>query len=1168
MCGLKVQVRSLKRASLAILCGVLLWHTSVAFGGIPASSPNIVALFKTADFNDPEKFTATAAPTVGFLQVEFKDDVMTDGTLYLKIAGVQNSKPIYIREARGKEQRVPIDLTQFASGPQDITVLWVPGPNANRDLAESNKITVDVKKAPSAAPAPTPSRAPKPTITGLFDPNVPNDQSAKTQTNLAKAQIAVTFSDTTMTDGNLQVQIDNWIVNVGIKKDNGKSQRVLLDFSGISMTQNRKLIAIWDPNGDGEFQLPSSSSDPISVNIDTVSPRVTSIRQSGQPGGNTVLEINFAERDLATTPATEPGSPANPASYLITRAGGRPGFESLDGIPNFQPRPNAEGNKITIDLGALAVDSYQLIIRGVQDSHGNVIVPEVFQFTPVPSGDKVNHVPFPEYTVRPLRNKKEIFNPGDRVETRVARLYYYRNAHHVAQIINRNVQSYKQVAVDTATRVAEDARNLAEGKAVDRKQKEAAAIRAAEKTRAAERELAAARKTLEDIRAVNAQATLGANAATQAATNSTRQASPEVSTLNRQVQTLTTRVSSLATAISRDQAALANYDMQIATLQEDIAGLKNATSSQVNTDALTQKEADLKSAEARRKTITDRLPTELSDFETASAQIDDLNAQLAALSNASTDLTAASTALGNRAQLAKTATTEFVAKVSAMEAAVGDAREQERNAQAAMDAAQEVEDRAREDQFRKELALSLTDPNTYVAGDVESRDPVTQVSVSVIGEGLIHLRGPIRGINKIRTMINQIDAPVGQVKVGIFTVQINGEHEDRMEKVAARIEGNIDISRYLTNQSLGLLRRSIQEVAALVIKHTDLEMRGNRQVDRDRRYLYAFFGRDFVDELYEMDSEFLHTENKLLSLHSMDTSNQSQAFFILALAKNDVRQMILERFRYLIQCEMPCLEWDFRRSANMTKKAQHYKLNSLEEVTAHVQESYHFNNLHGFFNALVDDSDTMTPMQREFIRLAQIMKSKMVAELEYKQRVIERGLIEDQANTEEELNTALDGVRDDARSLHVKSLKNLVLSQEDVTKLTTELAAVLSDLTSYNVITETTIRPQGQYLYDVMKTIDSLDTTTDKQRTLNDVDDRNVRAIPVPPGYSSVINAYLNVRRAREKDSKSTVGKEMLAEINRARESLSSTTCSVWSLATTTASVRPTRHCTTATSAA
>ncbi|MBS0202715.1 MAG: hypothetical protein JSS49_07430 [Planctomycetes bacterium] len=711
---------------------------------------------------------------------------------------------------------------------------------------------------------------------------------------------------------------------------------------------------------------------------------------------------------------------------------------------------------VRIALGSLASDNYQIIIRSIQDGHGNTIDPDnvKLNFTAAPEPGTGKHVEFPEYTARVERNKTEVFNPGDRVDTRMARLYYFRDAHRVAQIINRNVQSYNRAAVTMAQQNAEDSRNLANQKTADRKQREATAIRAAEATRAAESELAAARQALEEIRAVNAQATQGAAAATQAATDATRQQStPEIEALTRQSTDLGTKITSLNTAIDADQTSLNTLNSTIAALNVDLAGLHaeldGVPAAMQNSDsakALVTKTSDLNINTAKKKAIIDRMLLAKADLESTSTQKDKIDAKVNALKNENTDFTAQATALTTRATSARTAAVSFAAKVAELESKVANLRDSERLKQADVDQAQEAEDRARENQFRAEVAAATADPDTYVPGDVKSVDPVTRVSVSVIGEGLIQLRGPIRGINKIRTMISQIDAPVGQVKVGIFTVQVNGEHGDRMEKVATRIEGNIDLSRYLTNQSLGLLRRSIQEIAGMVVKSVDLEMRGNRQVDRDRRYLYAFFGRDFVDELYEMDSEFLHTENKILSIHSMDTTNQSQAFFIMALAKNDIRQMILERFRHLIQCEMPCLEWDFRRSADMTRRIKHQKLNTLEEVTFNVHQKYHFSNLHGFFNAWVDDTDAMTPMQREFIRLAQIFKSQMVAEMEYKQRVIERGLIEDQANTEDELNELLQPVRSSANLMIVKSLQGLIESQDKIAELELSILDLLGGL--------------------------------------------------------------------------------------------------------------------------
>ncbi len=98
--------------------------------------------------------------------------------------------------------------------------------------------------------------------------------------------------------------------------------------------------------------------------------------------------------------------------------------------------------------------------------------------------------------------------------------------------------------------------------------------------------------------------------------------------------------------------------------------------------------------------------------------------------------------------------------------------------------------------------------------------------MSVIGEGEIQLRGPIKGINVIRTMINQINAPVGQVRVGIHTVQINGEHADRMEKVAGRIQDYIDHSRFLTVQSAQLLRNAVVSVASRLAQDAQDQARG------------------------------------------------------------------------------------------------------------------------------------------------------------------------------------------------------------------------------------------------------------------------------------------------------------------------------------------------------
>ncbi|MFN9041730.1 MAG: hypothetical protein ACK5YO_35910, partial [Planctomyces sp.] len=133
-------------------------------------------------------------------------------------------------------------------------------------------------------------------------------------------------------------------------------------------------------------------------------------------------------------------------------------------------------------------------------------------------------------------------------------------------------------------------------------------------------------------------------------------------------------------------------------------------------------------------------------------------------------------------------------------------RDQEIKATAKWESLEQQERLKRDEQFRREVAAGNADPDTYVAGKPNSNDPVAQVSLAVAGEGLIQMRGPRKGVNEVHRMINEIDSPVGQVKVAIHTVQVNGEHGDRMQEVAFRIQSYIDHSRFLTMQSSQLLR--------------------------------------------------------------------------------------------------------------------------------------------------------------------------------------------------------------------------------------------------------------------------------------------------------------------------------------------------------------------------
>lgn len=526
------------------------------------------------------------------------------------------------------------------------------------------------------------------------------------------------------------------------------------------------------------------------------------------------------------------------------------------------------------------------------------------------------YVPYQEYT-EPRENPTG-FNPSDKVVTRVARLYYFRDAHRVVQIVNRKARSYNRQAVTMQQQIADQARSEADEAADRRMELERKAVRAAQAARAAEE------------------------------------------------------------ALEEHQRALIDYRGQLGDAQEKLNEFRQ----------------DLAAVEGELEDASDDEATELRKRR---RQIEvTISATESTVSN-----------LQSRVSLEEQSVTTLLAQVQAKRTEEIEATEHWENAE-------QNELRKREEEFRREVAAKTADPDTFAPGNPDSDDPVAQVSLSVIGEGLIQLRGPRKGVNIVHTMINQIDAPVGQVRIGIHTIQVNGEHGDRMEKVVMRIQRYLDHSRFLTMQSAQMLRNAVVAVAARRAMEVDgLCPPGTPAEIREIKYREAFFGKDFVDELREMDSEFLHSGNKVLSLHSMDTTSLANALFLLALAKNDTRQEILAEFMAQVETKLPCDEMDYFTASGAEFKFRHKKF----EFMGH---NARFVSLRGFFDAEVTGADTLNPLQREFIRLAQIFKSKLVTEIELRQRVMERALIEERIGTPEEYRQQLRDARKKEREAQQK----------------------------------------------------------------------------------------------------------------------------------------------------
>jgi hypothetical protein len=685
---------------------------------------------------------------------------------------------------------------------------------------------------------------------------------------------------------------------------------------------------------------PSSQLDKTSAQT------TTNYSVTGTNGTSTNPQISSAIYDPIADTVTLTLTNVTPGSYLI-------------GLPSGATKPILDlyGNPVQTVAGAPTGFLYQTTL--VTQSPDQLTSPTAgVTLTPGPP------VTFPEYA--PRTTFPTGFNPGDHVETRVVRLYYYRDAHRVAMIVNRSVKSYSSASVDVRQRAADRARDDADAQTIERKRLEGIAVQKAQAARAAEAAVKAAENQAATAKTESAQASL--------------QLSQQQIQLNQANQNLNTAVANNDFRKSQDPtvlAAKARLDSANAALASPPTGSVPSTL-QANANAA---QLDYNTAVAAANNRIDNETKASTDA--LRQQVAEINRNIQILSQVAATGTSTST--------------NSTADISALQQKMQAARDEEVQATQTWQVQQLQEQNLRANQFRREVAAATADPNTYAPGKPDSIDPVEQVSISVIGEGLIQLRGPIKGINIIRIMINQMDMPCGQVRITVHTVQINGERGNRMEKVAANIQRYLDHSRFLTAQSAQMLRKAVTMVASRKAEEVVAQCgSAASQWDRDQKYLYAFFGKDFIDELILLDSEFLKTGNKLLSLHSMDSTSLSSALFLMALAKNEVRREILAEFMAQLERDLPQAEFQYYLAGLSGPKCEA----CCDKKQYMLAYNAKFQSLLGFFNAEVSGNDTITPIQREFVRLAQIFKAQLVTEIALKQRYLERSLVEERIGTD------------------------------------------------------------------------------------------------------------------------------------------------------------------------
>ncbi len=233
----------------------------------------------------------------------------------------------------------------------------------------------------------------------------------------------------------------------------------------------KKLDIVWTDK-DGNQRV----GDPLRIRIDTRGPIISAIRTRlltyTKDVAKVTVDVEFDELDLDKTSAELK------TNYRIERL-------TEDGNYGIIQGPNTAeitGGVVRLTFNELESGVYRLSILGHElgvdndqqtrlrdiaknfvggDSLKGQTVEKIFGVDPTP--EKVKNVEFPEFlATAPQPESARKINPADKVETRVIRLFYFRDAHRVAQLINRTAQSLNRQAVVLAEQRASDARDNAD----------------------------------------------------------------------------------------------------------------------------------------------------------------------------------------------------------------------------------------------------------------------------------------------------------------------------------------------------------------------------------------------------------------------------------------------------------------------------------------------------------------------------------------------------------------------------------------------------------------------------------------------------------------------------------------------------------------------------------
>lgn len=210
----------------------------------------------------------------------------------------------------------------------------------------------------------------------------------------------------------------------------------------------------------------------------------------------------------------------------------------------------------------------------------------------------------------------------------------------------------------------------------------------------------------------------------------------------------------------------------------------------------------------------------------------------------------------------------------------------------------------RADSFRNQSQRAAS-ALPFVSEGRESFDAADRVSISVVGETQLHLRGPLKGVNAITKMIHEIDQPAGEVKIGIHVVQFTETEDFEPNSEPVSLDLFLGHARQMSQTSQALFRAALSNVAArCYAQNAD-------------RFEEAFFYSPCVRNFRQLNGS-----QTLLSLPLLDSRDIVTTLYLAGVANQDVRREIIHEFRRLVSAELPKLDLQYQTSIAAATKTR------------------------------------------------------------------------------------------------------------------------------------------------------------------------------------------------------------------------------------------------------